>query len=286
MPFYPFPDSRASKRAMAKTCALFLLLALLSPLALAGDTWTAPFAGIRLLKRTTSAPRTLEIFALEVDLSNPRIVLRSTAYGERKQTPGEFAKTVNAHAAINADFYNMQTFIPRGMAAGNGALWPNSADNASRAVFAFGPGRAEIYPQADITVFDPGWMTGAISGFPDIVRDGRAVSPHASASKNSHALHPRTAIGLSRDKKTLWLVVVDGRSAVSGGVTCEELGVLMKDLGAHSAINLDGGGSSALVVKTGKSYPAINTPSGGKQRTVANHLAVIVLDAPPETRKD
>ena len=96
----------ATRRLMARLTALCLVAALGLPLtALAGDTWTTPYAGIRQLKRTTSSPRTLNIVALEVDLSNPRISLRSTASSERKKTPGNFAKAVGAHAAINGDFF-------------------------------------------------------------------------------------------------------------------------------------------------------------------------------------
>ncbi len=58
--------------------------------------------------------------------------------------------------------------------------------------------------------------------------------------------HPRTALGLSRDQKTLYLVVVDGRSAASVGMTCAELAALLKGFGSWTAMNLDGGGSSTM----------------------------------------
>ncbi len=259
------------------------LAALCLPLsALAGETWTTPYDGIRQLVRTTNSPRTLRIYALQVDLSNPRISLRSTASSERKQSPGNFAKAVGAHAAINGDFFEWTYYNTNGMSAGNGASW-GIADGASMANFAFGTGRAEIYPQAEVVTFDPGWMLGVVSGFPDIVRDGQVISSYAYDPGHCSGLHPRSGIGLSQDKKTLFMVVVDGRSDTSKGVKCSELGQIMKDLGAWRAINLDGGGSSALVVKSGSSYPAINQPSDGYQRAVANHLAVIVSDKVIET---
>ncbi|MBR2979484.1 MAG: phosphodiester glycosidase family protein [Myxococcaceae bacterium] len=270
----------ATRHLMARLTALCLVTALGLPLtALAGDTWTTPYAGIRQLKRTTSSPRTLNIVALEVDLSNPRISLRSTASSERKKTPGNFAKAVGAHAAINGDFFSYSDYSTTGMAAGNGASW-GKADSTYMATFAFGSGRAEIARQSAVISFDSSWMKGVVSGYPDIVRDGVTISSYPDGDPgHCGSLNPRSGIGLSQDKKKLYMVVVDGRTSASKGVYCSELGDIMRGLGAYNAINLDGGGSSALVVKSGSSYPAINTPSDGSQRVVANHLAVIVSDA-------
>lgn len=76
--------------------------------------------------------------------------------------------------------------------------------------------------------------------------------------------HPRTAVGLTRDGGTLLLVAVDGRQeGHSRGVTLAELGELMKGFGAHQAINLDGGGSTALVLRdpVSKVHAVANRPS-------------------------
>ncbi|MCS7018970.1 MAG: phosphodiester glycosidase family protein [Cytophagales bacterium] len=84
--------------------------------------------------------------------------------------------------------------------------------------------------------------------------------------------HPRTAVGLDR-KGRLLLLVVDGRqSGYSEGVTFSELAAIFLGLKANYAINLDGGGSSTMVVK-GK---VINRPSDKNgERKVASILAVI-----------
>ena len=61
--------------------------------------------------------------------------------------------------------------------------------------------------------------------------------------------HPRTAVGIDRKGSRLWILVVDGRQeAYSGGMTLPELADLLLALGAAEAINLDGGGSSVMVV--------------------------------------
>lgn len=82
-------------------------------------------------------------------------------------------------------------------------------------------------------------------------------------------VHPRTAAGRTADDELI-LMVVDGRQALSRGVSLEELAVLMRDLGAVDALNLDGGGSSALVVHG----VLLNRPTGGTvEREVMSALA-------------
>ncbi len=82
-------------------------------------------------------------------------------------------------------------------------------------------------------------------------------------------LHPRTAAGFSEDKSKVILAVVDGRNNdLSIGVSTKQLADIMKLAGAWWAMNLDGGGSSAMVVRD----KIVNTPSDGNERSVANAL--------------
>ena len=93
-------------------------------------------------------------------------------------------------------------------------------------------------------------------------------------------LHPRTAVGYSKNGKFLFIVVVDGRQPFySQGITLAELAELMIKLGAHDAMNLDGGGSSTLVVRGADGKPRVlNSPIDqyipGRERPVANHLGI------------
>ena len=75
---------------------------------------------------------------------------------------------------------------------------------------------------------------------------------------------PRTAVGLKKDG-TLLVLVVDGRSASSAGLTLTELAQYLLRLGARDAVNFDGGGSSVMVV--GKNI--VNHPSDGRERAVS-----------------
>jgi hypothetical protein len=94
--------------------------------------------------------------------------------------------------------------------------------------------------------------------------------------------HPRTAAGVSRDGETLVLVVVDGRRpGWSIGVTLPELASLLLAAGAWNAVNLDGGGSSAMWHREpGGMGRILNRPSDGRVRPVANHLGVRVAPDP------
>jgi len=98
--------------------------------------------------------------------------------------------------------------------------------------------------------------------------------------------HPRTALGRTKDGR-LVMVVVDGRykDRRSVGMTLAELAQLMGDLGCVDALNLDGGGSSTLVI----SGELINRPEGGTfERPVPAGFGVFVPAAAsqPASRPD
>ncbi|MCQ0015472.1 phosphodiester glycosidase family protein [Actinomadura madurae] len=110
----------------------------------------------------------------------------------------------------------------------------------------------------------------AVGGFP-ILRNGRpldGLSPIGPA--------PRTAAGVSRDGRRLYLVVADGRSLQSAGLTVAELASLLDKAGVDDGVNLDGGGSSTFVTRApgATAVTVRNTPSDGTERAVANGVGV------------
>jgi exopolysaccharide biosynthesis protein len=93
----------------------------------------------------------------------------------------------------------------------------------------------------------------------------------------------RTVAGLSKNRRTLTLVTVDGRGGVAGLTPAEIATRLARDFGVWDALNLDGGGSTAMAWRdpaTGQ--PALlNTPTDGPRgRAVASSLAVFARPAP------
>ncbi len=82
----------------------------------------------------------------------------------------------------------------------------------------------------------------AQTGFSIIMRDGEDIA------KPGGALAPRTAFGLSKDRRWLYLLAVDGRQpGYSLGADMHDIVAMMKDAGAWDAMNMDGGGSTTLV---------------------------------------
>jgi len=128
-----------------------------------------------------------------------------------------------------------------------------------------------------------GEIREAVGGGPRPVRDGKASVEHLQerfAGSFAARRHPRTAVGV-RDG-TVVLVTVDGRQpGYSEGMTLDELAGLLVELGCTEAMNLDGGGSTTMVVRD----RVMNSPSSGVPRAVANALALFTT-APvgPPTR--
>ncbi|MFE0153384.1 phosphodiester glycosidase family protein [Nonomuraea sp. NPDC059007] len=117
---------------------------------------------------------------------------------------------------------------------------------------------------------DGGQVETAIGGNYVLVKDG------AVQHSTDQAAHPRTAVGFSADGRKMYLLTVDGRQADSRGVTLNELAAMMIELGAHNALNLDGGGSSTMLAREpGAAEPQVeNSPSDGGERPVPNGLAL------------
>jgi len=122
-----------------------------------------------------------------------------------------------------------------------------------------------------------GAPTILLGGWPRILRDGQDVAVDAptvegTISRNAETRHPRSAIGFSRDSSTLFLLVVDGRTQRSVGMTLVELAALMRRVGAWQAMNFDGGGSSTMIVQGA----VVNVPSDSTgERDVGNALLVV-----------
>ena len=242
--------------------SLICILAAALPVS-AQDTWSDPFPGVRHLHRRTSNQN---VHIAVIDLCAAGVSARGTASSERRQTPSSFGSAVGAQLAINGDFFSYSDYSTNGPSAHGGAVWGGS-DHNYVAPLAFGDGRADVIPHED-TSGPQAWMQEIVSGHPTILHGG-AVRPSDDPLCTNR--HPRTFAGLSADRRTLVLGVVDGRASSRIGMTCPELANLLLEMGASDGINLDGGGSSAMWMQ-GRGI--LNNPSDGSPRVTGNHLAI------------
>lgn len=120
-------------------------------------------------------------------------------------------------------------------------------------------------------------LKSLVGGWPVLVKDGqnmirRNPSLEGVTEKFSENRHPRSGIGFSADKNTFYMITIDGRQQSSRGMTLLEFANLMITEGIYYGLNLDGGGSTTMVIN-GK---VVNNPSDATgERLVGNSLLII-----------
>ena len=138
-------------------------------------------------------------------------------------------------------------------------------------------GQAVSFVENGTFVFRPAKQMSSIdfgiSGGGEILRNGQPIAQGEIISPSSR--NPRTCIGVSSDKGKIIIMCVDGRKK-GIGATSYECSAIMKELGAYDAIQLDGGGSTTMVIKPqGETeLKTVNTPSDGAMREVPNAVGV------------
>lgn len=132
---------------------------------------------------------------------------------------------------------------------------------------------------AIVTGFRPdrGRLRTLVGGMPRIVLDGRNVAGleghrEGSSADFSSRRHPRSGVGFTRDSSTIVFITVDGRQAASVGMSLPEFADLMIARGVYQGLNLDGGGSTTMVIRD----TVVNVPSDlTGERPVANCLLIL-----------
>jgi hypothetical protein len=202
------------------------------------------------------------------------------------RTTSEFLEEFGVQIAVNGDGFfpwwsrspvdyyprSGDPVTPNGFTAYQGAVYADGLQNDKPEPTMY------ISRRNDMTFNrQPGKIFHAISGDRMLILGGEIVP-----ELEDTAIHPRTAVGINKNGRWLYLVVVDGRQPFySAGATFQELAELLKDLGAHFAMALDGGGSSTMVI-AGESGSAVvlNSPIDsyipGRERPVANHFGVFI----------
>ena len=116
-----------------------------------------------------------------------------------------------------------------------------------------------------------------IGGLSQIIKNGIDIShdqtlTEGGKEKFRDTRHPRSAIGYNKEKNRIFLVTVDGRQKISAGMALNELAGFMNYLRCYDALNLDGGGSTTIIVNN----KIVNSPSDASgERSIGNALLLI-----------
>jgi hypothetical protein len=244
------------------------------------------FKGINYIRDVRRTPRPMVVHIIMVDLREPGISTLVTPGNPdadlplKARTTSKFLDVFEVQVAINGDAftpwhsYGLIDYYPHsgdpvdpvGFAASKGVVYSHQTD-AEPILYISRSNRAQFNSP-------PGKVYNAISGNQMLVSKGK-MNPI-----QDEAPQPRTAVGLDKNAKHLIFVVIDGRQpGYSEGATLGELADILIEFGAYNGMNLDGGGSSTLVMEGGLTGAKIlNSPIEhripNRQRPVGNHLGV------------
>lgn len=180
------------------------------------------------------------------DISLLKTALAGNTYARNlTETTSVQAANTGAILAINGDYYGAQE---RGYVLRNGVLYRASAQSGTDALVIGADGNFRIINEgetsADTLVREGAWQV--LTFGPALVKDGQVTVRSSDEVGRAMTSNPRTAIGQISEGHYL-LVVSDGRTEESAGLSLRQLAELMQSLGAQIAYNLDGGGSSTIV---------------------------------------
>jgi len=280
---------------------LFLLVSLAALAAPQLGPWRPLFQGIDHLVATNSASSTdfdnlMVANALRVDLQDPDVRLFSTPRIDNYQANGRetagrtvsrFLQNYHLQVAINANFFDPTGYylpegtpmIVRGLAISDG-LQVSARTDASPTLLVDALNHAEIIANNEPAADTTGIHTAITGDYPLVVQGVNIGRKYLNVGGFIHEANPRTAVGLSQDRRYLYLLTIDGRQpGYSHGAYDYETGAWLKLLGAHDALNLDGGGSTTMSWQNSLGNPErLNKSSAvadsGKERTVGAHFGV------------
>ena len=250
------------------------------------------YKGVTYRRIVYPFPHPMIAHVLVIDKKSAEIKFLVTPEGESgdgtvpARTTSQFLEDFGVQVAINGDgFYPWWSRSPADYYPHQGEpVTPNGFTASSGNAYADGQqdGKPEptlfISKRNDLTFNrEPGNIHHAISGDKMLIMSGEIVP-----DLGDEVVHPRTAIGINRNGRYIYLLVVDGRQPFySTGATYQELAEILKDMGAFLGMALDGGGSSTMVIEDDDGKPLIlNSPIDsyipGRERPVANHIGIYI----------
>lgn len=187
-------------------------------------------------------------YVADVRLASPSLL--KTAFAEDtfgrnlRQTVSDMAQDKNAVLAINGDYYGSRK---SGWCLRNGVLYRQSPSSSETDLLLIDhEGNFSILSDRGMTVEAANGLWQIFSFGPALVDDGQIAVDENDEVERAKVSNPRTAIGQIGSLHYA-LVVTDGRTEESAGLSLAQLAALMRDVGCHTAYNLDGGGSSTMV---------------------------------------
>ena len=187
------------------------------------------------------------VYVADVTLSSAEYLKSAFAddtYGKNvTDTTSSIASSCDAILAINGDYYGARE---SGYVIRNGVIYRDTASDED-VLCIYADGTMKVIDSSEVSagelLADGVWQ--AYSFGPALVSDGEIAITEDEEVGKSMASNPRTAIGVI-DKNHFLFVVSDGRTDESEGLSLYELADFMQSLGATTAYNLDGGGSSTM----------------------------------------
>ncbi len=191
----------------------------------------------------------------------------------KNQLDAAISNGKNAIASVNADFFDMGgTNIMRGLCIKDGVEIHGTDD---RPWFGITTDGEAVMGIPALYASYKGKLTAAVGGSHILMRND-SPDDLSVGTEFADTRHPRTAVGVTPDGAIV-LLIVDGRQPeISNGASLADLAFILGQLGCSDGINLDGGGSSTLILKEGSDLNTKNSPSAGALRAVANGLMVVL----------
>jgi hypothetical protein len=264
--------------------------------------WVPKFKGVDLSISTNIPPsggelvRRQVVSALRVDLSDPDVQFfttpRISGYQEGQReiaayTVSDFLRNNRLQAVINANFFSEgQYYLPAGtpmdvfgLAISQGVVVSPQDTSVQDAALMFDSNNVPTVVHTNWPARPTDGVFTAVAGNYPLLVAGRNIG-------RKFDFEPRTVYGISEDRRYLYLVTIDGRQfGYSEGATDYESAHWLQLLGAYDGVNMDGGGSTTLVIENSTGQPQrINRSSAvadsGRERTVGSHFGIFAKPLP------
>lgn len=212
------------------------------------------------------------IYVAEVIISSPEYLqtaLAKNTYGRNvTQKTSEMATANNAIFAVNGDYYGARE---KGLVVRDGVIYRDSSSRDRENLVIYKDGSLEVITEqgSDPKSLVANGALHILSFGPGLIVDGTLAVGRNDEVGQAMASNPRTAIGMVDDLHYLF-VVSDGRTNESEGLSLYELATFMKNLGAKTAYNLDGGGSATMWFNGEIINVPISSKGLNKERSVSD----------------